>query len=249
VDVEVRPVAHESHEHRAEDDLSPPRLQRPPDDDVRDAVRPGEIQQRGGGVGRLQADDLRALPVVMLSARAGEEASVEGLDAGADDYLTKPFSARELFARVRANLEMARMRRDASQRGSDQAADARHRPNARTAGLTALRANPDAFSFPSGHSAAAFAVASLFLAGHALAAPGVQVADAAVPPVTINNVLTCGCADGATPTVSAAGRVTCAKGLGTYAPVYPFNGNKPKPGEAYRASVAREITSDFGRIF
>ena len=44
----------------------------------------------------------------MLSARAGEEARVEGLDAGADDYLTKPFSARELVARVNANLEMAR---------------------------------------------------------------------------------------------------------------------------------------------
>ncbi|MBV8070662.1 MAG: response regulator, partial [Acidobacteriaceae bacterium] len=54
---------------------------------------------------------LRDLPVVMLSARAGEEARVEGLDAGADDYLTKPFSARELIARVNANLEMARLRR------------------------------------------------------------------------------------------------------------------------------------------
>ena len=47
---------------------------------------------------------LRDLPVIMLSARAGEEAKVEGLDAGADDYLTKPFSARELLARVAANI-------------------------------------------------------------------------------------------------------------------------------------------------
>jgi PAS domain S-box-containing protein len=54
---------------------------------------------------------LSHLPVVMLSARAGEEASVEGLNAGADDYLVKPFSARELVARVRGNLEMARMRK------------------------------------------------------------------------------------------------------------------------------------------
>src|SRR5262249_40204986 len=55
---------------------------------------------------------LADLPVIFLSARAGEEASVEGLEAGADDYLIKPFSARELLARVRANLEMARLRRE-----------------------------------------------------------------------------------------------------------------------------------------
>ncbi len=63
----------------------------------------------------LRSDhDLRDLPVIVLSARAGEEARVEGLDSGADDYLTKPFSARELMARVNANLEMARVRRDAT---------------------------------------------------------------------------------------------------------------------------------------
>ncbi|MDN5747766.1 MAG: SpoIIE family protein phosphatase [Pseudonocardia sp.] len=50
------------------------------------------------------------VPVVLLSARAGEEAAVEGLDAGADDYLTKPFSSHDLFARVRSNLELARLR-------------------------------------------------------------------------------------------------------------------------------------------
>ena len=50
------------------------------------------------------------LPVIMLSARAGEEARVEGLEAGADDYLVKPFSARELLARVEAQLLRARIR-------------------------------------------------------------------------------------------------------------------------------------------
>jgi signal transduction histidine kinase/DNA-binding response OmpR family regulator len=65
----------------------------------------------------VRADPALAdLPVVLLSARAGEEASVEGLEAGADDYLVKPFSARELLARVAANLEMARLRRGFSQR-------------------------------------------------------------------------------------------------------------------------------------
>jgi PAS domain S-box-containing protein len=55
------------------------------------------------------------LPVILLSARAGEEASLEGLEAGADDYLVKPFSARELFARIAASLELARLRRTAEQ--------------------------------------------------------------------------------------------------------------------------------------
>ncbi|HLX30525.1 MAG TPA: ATP-binding protein [Casimicrobiaceae bacterium] len=58
-----------------------------------------------------RADDaLRDIPVVLLSARAGEEARVEGLDAGADDYLVKPFSARELLARIGTRLELVRMR-------------------------------------------------------------------------------------------------------------------------------------------
>jgi PAS domain S-box-containing protein len=60
----------------------------------------------------LRADPLTArTPVVLVSARAGEEATVDGLDAGADDYLVKPFSGRELVARVRANVELERVRR------------------------------------------------------------------------------------------------------------------------------------------
>ncbi|MGH8169220.1 MAG: ATP-binding protein [Steroidobacteraceae bacterium] len=59
----------------------------------------------------LRSDEsLRQVPVILLSARAGEEARVEGLDAGADDYLVKPFSARELLARVGARLELVRTR-------------------------------------------------------------------------------------------------------------------------------------------
>jgi DNA-binding response OmpR family regulator len=54
---------------------------------------------------RLRANTaFSSLPVLMLTARAGERDRVEGLDAGADDYLTKPFSAAELAARVRALL-------------------------------------------------------------------------------------------------------------------------------------------------
>jgi len=50
----------------------------------------------------------------ILSARAGEEFRVEGLNAGADDYLVKPFGARELLARVGGALALAKMRRDAA---------------------------------------------------------------------------------------------------------------------------------------
>jgi PAS domain S-box-containing protein len=56
--------------------------------------------------------ETRAIPIIVLSARAGEEARVEGIEHGADDYLIKPFSARELLARVQTHLEMARVRHE-----------------------------------------------------------------------------------------------------------------------------------------
>jgi signal transduction histidine kinase/DNA-binding response OmpR family regulator len=60
---------------------------------------------------RLRADPhTNTIPIILLSARAGEESRVEGMKAGADDYLIKPFSARELLARVEAHVKMARYR-------------------------------------------------------------------------------------------------------------------------------------------
>lgn len=56
------------------------------------------------------------IPVILLSARAGEEAAIAGLAASADDYLAKPFAAGELIARVRANLALARLRREGAER-------------------------------------------------------------------------------------------------------------------------------------
>ena len=56
------------------------------------------------------APEFTGLPVILLSARAGEESEIEGLKSGADDYLTKPFSARELIARVETHLKLARER-------------------------------------------------------------------------------------------------------------------------------------------
>ncbi|MGW2625319.1 SpoIIE family protein phosphatase [Micromonospora taraxaci] len=62
-------------------------------------------------VAALRAEPRTAgTPVLLLSARAGQEASIEGLEAGADDYLVKPFSAAELLARVRTNVTLARLR-------------------------------------------------------------------------------------------------------------------------------------------
>lgn len=55
----------------------------------------------------------QTLPVIVLSARAGEEAKVEGLQAGADVYMLKPFTARELTARVEAAIRLARLRHEA----------------------------------------------------------------------------------------------------------------------------------------
>ena len=70
-----------------------------------------------GLLAALRADErTRAIPVIMLSARAGEEAAVEGIDAGADDYLIKPFSARELVARIAGTLALARLRQESALR-------------------------------------------------------------------------------------------------------------------------------------
>src|SRR5258706_8251872 len=85
-------------------------LANPPDLVLTDVMMPGL-----DGFGLLR--ELRAnrsthtIPVILLSARAGEESAVEGLEAGADDYLVKPFSERELLARVRTHLELAKARR------------------------------------------------------------------------------------------------------------------------------------------
>ena len=66
---------------------------------------------------QLRSDEqTRGIPVILLSARAGEESRVEGMQAGADDYLVKPFSARELLARVSARLDITRVQREGEKR-------------------------------------------------------------------------------------------------------------------------------------
>ena len=82
---------------------------RPPDVIVSDVMMPGLDGFQL--LAALRADEaIRTIPFILLSARAGEEARIDGLHAGADDYLVKPFSARELIARVDAQLVRAKMR-------------------------------------------------------------------------------------------------------------------------------------------
>jgi CheY-like chemotaxis protein/anti-sigma regulatory factor (Ser/Thr protein kinase) len=82
-----------------------------PDVVLTDVMMPG---LDGFGLLRaLRADPAtHAVPVVMLTARAGQEAAVEGFDAGVDDYLPKPFESAELLGRLRAVLERSRGRRE-----------------------------------------------------------------------------------------------------------------------------------------
>jgi PAS domain S-box-containing protein len=87
----------------------------PPDLVLTDVMMPGL-----DGFGLLRelraSDSTNTVPVILLSARAGEDARVEGLETGADDYMVKPFTARELLARVGAHLAMSRLRREAAAR-------------------------------------------------------------------------------------------------------------------------------------
>ncbi|HYX73509.1 MAG TPA: ATP-binding protein [Steroidobacteraceae bacterium] len=79
-----------------------------------DLILSDAMMPRLDGFGLLQAvradERLRDIPFILLTARAGEESRIEGLEAGADDYLVKPFIARELLARISGTLTLARMR-------------------------------------------------------------------------------------------------------------------------------------------
>ncbi len=72
---------------------------------------------------RLRADpDLRQIPFILVTAKAGAEAAVEGLDTGADDYVTKPFDMRELEARIEAHLRARALERNLAERDTRLAA-------------------------------------------------------------------------------------------------------------------------------
>ncbi|MGB8167408.1 MAG: PAS domain-containing protein, partial [Chthoniobacteraceae bacterium] len=92
-------------------------------DERPDLVLTDVMMPRLDGFGLLRAmrEDaaLQTVPIILLSARAGEEARVEGLEAGADDYLTKPFQTRELLAKVNGTLALARARAEAMAREAE----------------------------------------------------------------------------------------------------------------------------------
>ena len=91
---------------------------------------------------RLRADPhTKALPVILLSARAGEEAKVDALGAGADDYIVKPFTARELLARIDAHLKIASVRGEVME--SLRESEERYRAFVTTTSDIVYRMSPD----------------------------------------------------------------------------------------------------------
>ncbi len=107
-----------------------------------DLVLADIMMPRLDGFGLLRAlrarPDTESLPVILLSARAGEESRVEGLSVGADDYLVKPFAARELIARVRSHLERGRAQQQVMGRERTARAQAEHASRAKDEFLATL---------------------------------------------------------------------------------------------------------------
>jgi DNA-binding response OmpR family regulator len=103
----LAPAGHESEVVANGSDALPAARKRPPDLIILDRMLPGldglEICRA------LRADaELRAVPILMLTARAEEVDRIAGFDTGADDYVTKPFSPKELVARIGALLRRVR---------------------------------------------------------------------------------------------------------------------------------------------
>ena len=100
--------------------MSPP----PPDLLLSDVMLPGtDGLELVRALRRLPAT--ARLPIVLLTARAGPESAAEGLAAGADDYVVKPFHPTELLARIRVHVELARLREYAINQAQDEAANLR----------------------------------------------------------------------------------------------------------------------------
>ncbi len=96
-----------------------------------------------GLLSALRSDSrLCEIPIILLSARAGEESRIEGMEAGADDYLVKPFAARELVARVETHLKISRMRQEGKAALAE--SEARFRTFANTAPAILWITEPDA---------------------------------------------------------------------------------------------------------
>lgn len=112
---------------------------RRPDLVISDVMMPGLGGLEFAAALRLDRE-LADVPVILLSARAGEEARVAGLESGADDYLVKPFLARELLAKINSQLALARLRREAAERV--QRSEARLKAAVDLVGLSAYSWDP-----------------------------------------------------------------------------------------------------------
>lgn len=118
----MRLLADDGWEVEAVADVEMALVAQPPDIVVSDVMLPG----RSGLdlVRLLRAEEKTArLPVILLTARFGADAAAEGLAAGADDYVVKPFDPAELLARVRTHHELAQLREIAVQRAEDRASN------------------------------------------------------------------------------------------------------------------------------
>ena len=98
-----------------------------------------------------QNEATHSLPVILVSARAGEEAKIEGYDIGADDYLTKPFSARELQARVRAQIRITRLHRQALDILQHSAEELEKKVEERTSELLRKNSELEQFAYIASH--------------------------------------------------------------------------------------------------
>lgn len=104
----LEPFYHVDTAKNGEDALRQIRRARP-DLVLTDAMMP--VMDGYGLVNRIRSTpEFAALPVIMVTARAGAELEIEGREAGADDYIVKPFSARELVARVQSTVKIAEVR-------------------------------------------------------------------------------------------------------------------------------------------